>query len=80
MHKEEFRKLIYEPIIVENTPERFGRLCRLALEQAAGQPEPRAIYINAWNEWTEGMYLLPEKRYGTAYLEELRKAVKDAGG
>ena len=33
------------------------------------------FFINAWNEWTEGMYLLPEKKYGTAYLEALRDAL-----
>ena len=73
----DFRTLGYEPIIVDNTPEKFGRLCRLAVEQMAGNPEPRAIYVNAWNEWSEGMYLLPEQRYGTAYLEALRDAVRE---
>jgi hypothetical protein len=68
--------LNYEPIIVGNTPEKFGELCRLALAQA--KPHGRSgpgIIINAWNEWSEGMYLLPEKRHGTAYLEQLRDAL-----
>ncbi|MHB9023490.1 MAG: glycoside hydrolase family 99-like domain-containing protein [Armatimonadota bacterium] len=71
----DFRTLHYEPIIIDNTPEEFGRLCSLALQQAAKNPaDTRAIYINAWNEWSEGMYLLPEARTGTAYLEALREA------
>jgi len=73
----DFRALQYEPIVTGNTPEAFGRLCHLALQQAAGNPEPRAVFINAWNEWTEGMYLLPEARYGTGYLEALRAALAD---
>ena len=73
----DFRKLGYEPIIEGNTPEKFGRLCSLALEQAEkNNSQPKAIIINAWNEWTEGMYLLPEKQYGTGYLEALRNALK----
>jgi hypothetical protein len=69
----DFRALKYEPIIEGNTPEKFGQLCRLALAQAAHNgSEPKAIFINAWNEWTEGMYLLPDKKYGTAYLESLK--------
>ncbi len=72
----DFKALGYEPIIVGNTPEKFGRLCRLAYQQALNNKgTPRAMYINAWNEWTEGMYLLPEEQYGTAYLEALRQAL-----
>ena len=71
----DFRKLGYEPVVIGNTPERFGRLCSLAIEHSKRNKEPRAIFINAWNEWTEGMYLLPEKKYGTAYLQALRSAL-----
>jgi hypothetical protein len=73
----DFRQLIYEPIVVNNNPEQYGRLCRMAIEQAANNPaESRAIYLYAWNEWTEGAYLLPEQRYGTGYLEALRDALR----
>ena len=73
----DYRALCYEPIVEGNTPDQFGRLCRMAIERARlADGQPKAIYINAWNEWTEGMYLLPEKRYGTGYLEALRDALK----
>ncbi len=76
----DFRKLNYEPIVEGNTPEKFGRLCRLALRRAkSDNSAEQAIFINAWNEWTEGMYLLPEERYGTGYLEELKKAIQLEG-
>jgi len=73
----DYKALSYEPIIVNNTPEKFGELAKKALafmEKSASRP--KILTINAWNEWTEGMYLLPEKKYGTGYLEALRDALR----
>lgn len=56
-----------------NTPAAF----RAALQRAkrfvdqAGAPHPM-ITLNAWNEWTEGSYLLPDKKHGNAYLAAIR--------
>ncbi len=72
----DFRSWSYEPVVEGNTPEEFGRLFRLALERVSrNKSETKAVFINAWNEWTEGMYLLPEKHYGTAYLQKLKEAL-----
>ncbi|MCL5995787.1 MAG: glycoside hydrolase family 99-like domain-containing protein, partial [Chloroflexi bacterium] len=32
----------------------------------------KMLTLNAWNEWTEGSYLLPDTANGTAYLEAVR--------
>ena len=71
----------YGHVVVGNTPERFGKLCRLAAEHAGGcSPRPFAVFVNAWNEWTEGSYLLPEKRTGLAYLQALQQALAPRRG
>jgi len=36
-------------------------------------PKHKILVLNSWNEWTEGSYLLPEKRYGDAYLKAIKK-------
>ena len=37
----------------------------------------RFIFINAWNEWTEGCYLEPDERYGYANINTLSRAIFD---
>ena len=75
----DFRKLGYEPIVTGNTPEKFGALVKDGLDCIRRQaPGYHFLLLNAWNEWTEGCYLLPEKRTGNGFLEAVRDAVSPA--
>lgn len=75
-----WRKLQYPylGIIRDLSPEVFGRCFREALRQAETDPKhPGAILVNAWNEYTEGSYLMPDTRHGDAFLQALRQALRN---
>lgn len=56
------------------TPSVFEQYLReaKAYADARADTQPRFVMLNAWNEWVEGSYLLPDKLYGYGYLEAVR--------
>jgi hypothetical protein len=61
-----------------NTPQSFAALLSKAKQYADSHPEqPRLITINAWNEWVEGSYLLPDMLNGFGYLEAVKSVFMD---
>lgn len=63
-------------VITGCTPKKFEdafrNLRRIAKEDG------RAPFMTCiWNEWTEGNYLEPEKKYGYKYLKAIRKVIKE---
>ena len=65
------------PVLEGNTPAAF----RTAVEKArafATRPGSHLsmITLSAWNEWTQGAYLLPDTHHGMAYLEAVKRALQ----
>ena len=55
------------------SPERFAYWFKQLVEVTATRPEQeQIIFLNAWNEWSEGTYLEPDARHGYKYLEAVR--------
>jgi len=62
-------------IVHGSTPRNFARVVSRGL-YLSERKNKEFLFINAWNEWSEGAYLEPDKRYGYAYLELLKKVVQ----
>lgn len=68
------KKGIKDIVHSHNTPGSFAALLSKAKDYADQHPgQTKLITINAWNEWVEGSYMLPDMLHGFDYLE----AVKD---
>jgi hypothetical protein len=71
-------KGIHDVVHYNNTPRSFAALLSRAKKYADSHPEqPRLITINAWNEWVEGSYLLPDMLNGFGYLEAVKDVIID---
>lgn len=66
------RALIYKGA----TPEKFKVYIKQLVQKVKEQGNQQMIFISAWNEWGEGMYLEPDEKNKYGYLEGVRDAVE----
>ncbi|MBT6045278.1 MAG: hypothetical protein HOG49_00520, partial [Candidatus Scalindua sp.] len=59
-------------------PALFSDFLGRAISYTKKSNNPQLSFIASWNEWSEGHYLEPDKRFGTAWLEAVRKEKLDA--
>jgi hypothetical protein len=70
----EARGYPWTAVLDGNTPAAFKEALQQARRFLSRPDSPqKMLTINAWNEWTEGSYLLPDTKRGTAYLEAIRE-------
>jgi len=69
-------------IIKGFTPELFGEYLNKLCSLVDSSPDHimNVVFINAWNEWGEGMYLQSDVNYGNARLEQVKKTKQKREG
>lgn len=64
----------YYGIVTGNTPDKFKDLLAWAKRRVALDPKkPGVVQICAWNEYTEGCYLVPDNHDGTGMLDAIKE-------
>ena len=60
------------------TPQKFCNWLTKLVESMAERNLPENfIFLNAWNEWSEGAYIEPDERYEYQYLEAVKNALSN---
>lgn len=63
-------------VIAGKTPELFEKMCRTSLQYIDARNN--LAIIEAWNEWGEGSFIEPDREFGFAFLDRVRKVYTDA--
>jgi lipopolysaccharide biosynthesis protein len=72
------RRQLGATIFHGSTPELYQQWLAAAAQKAKSVNEDEPIvFINAWNEWAEGNHLEPCQKWGHAYLQATRNALKN---
>lgn len=72
------RKPKWGEIMHGATPDLFQKWLDHCVSRAKQNPRSeQLVFINAWNEWAEGTYLEPDKRFGYGFLDACGKVIRN---
>ncbi|MBM4053200.1 MAG: hypothetical protein FJ264_00710 [Planctomycetes bacterium] len=66
------------PIVVNEHPKLFSEFLGKAIRYTKCNNHNQLCFIASWNEWSEGHYLEPDTRFGTEWLEAVRREKSNA--
>lgn len=69
------RKNVAGSIYIGANPEKFKYYFKKLILKSKLEYKSDKIFVFAWNEWAEGGYLEPDKKYGFAYLKAILEAL-----
>lgn len=70
------RATVFEGASPENFEFWLSKLIEIVMSE---NQRENYIFINAWNEWSEGTYLEPDETHDYDYLEAIKNTLKKAG-
>lgn len=73
------RKEFDSMIMKGSSPEKFEEYLTRLLKSSREDVSEDYLIVNAWNEWSEGAYLEPDKTSGFGYLEAVSNAMTRCG-
>ena len=65
-------------VIVNSSPELFEKYLMMLLAKSETEGK-EMVFLNAWNEWGEGMYLEPDEKFEMEYLDAVKRAKEKYG-
>ena len=70
----------YLGVVTGLKPNVFAEILSSVKRQAESDPkQPGAVLVNAWNEYTEGCYLMPDRWHGDAFRQKVKQVFADNG-
>ena len=62
-------------VITGSTPVKFKNYLKQLVKKADKECSSEFLFLTAWNEWSEGSYLEPDKENKIGYLNAIKEAI-----